>query len=89
MAEIAIEPGVPVLPALHQTRKAVLASAIGNVLEWYDFGVLCLLRRGEREELLPRCQSNSGTAFFIRRIRRRPPDARAVQRSSLRWYCDD
>lgn len=26
-------------PALHETRKAVFAAAIGNVLEWYDFGV--------------------------------------------------
>jgi len=39
MAEITIETGTPVVPALHQTRKAVFASAIGNVLEWYDFGV--------------------------------------------------
>ncbi len=27
------------LPAAHETRKAVIAAAIGNVLEWYDFGV--------------------------------------------------
>ncbi len=27
------------LPARHETRKAVFAAAIGNVLEWYDFGV--------------------------------------------------
>ncbi len=26
-------------PARHETRKAVFAAAIGNVLEWYDFGV--------------------------------------------------
>lgn len=26
-------------PELHETRKAVVAAAIGNVLEWYDFGV--------------------------------------------------
>jgi len=26
-------------PAPHETRKAVTAAAIGNVLEWYDFGV--------------------------------------------------
>ncbi|MDA8052487.1 MAG: MFS transporter [Rhodospirillales bacterium] len=26
-------------PAAHETRKAVAAAAIGNVLEWYDFGV--------------------------------------------------
>lgn len=26
-------------PAAHETRKAVFAAAIGNVLEWYDFGV--------------------------------------------------
>ena len=29
--------GVP--PALHEPRKAIFAAAIGNVLEWYDFGV--------------------------------------------------
>ena len=39
MAEIAIETRTSVVPAVHQTRKAVFASAIGNVLEWYDFGV--------------------------------------------------
>jgi MFS transporter, MHS family, proline/betaine transporter len=27
------------LPTLHESRKAILAAAIGNVLEWYDFGV--------------------------------------------------
>jgi MFS transporter, MHS family, proline/betaine transporter len=27
------------LPALHESRKAIFAAAIGNVLEWYDFGV--------------------------------------------------
>jgi MFS transporter, MHS family, proline/betaine transporter len=27
------------VPARHETRKAVFAAAIGNVLEWYDFGV--------------------------------------------------
>jgi MHS family proline/betaine transporter-like MFS transporter len=27
------------VPTPHETRKAVAASAIGNVLEWYDFGV--------------------------------------------------
>ena len=38
MAEIATR--VPRLqPAAHETRKAVAAAAIGNVLEWYDFGV--------------------------------------------------
>jgi MHS family proline/betaine transporter-like MFS transporter len=26
-------------PKSHETRKAVVAAAIGNVLEWYDFGV--------------------------------------------------
>lgn len=26
-------------PSIEQTRKAVIAAAIGNVLEWYDFGV--------------------------------------------------
>ena len=26
-------------PAPHETRRAVYAAAIGNVLEWYDFGV--------------------------------------------------
>ena len=33
------EPGRVGLPAPHETRKAVVAAAIGNVLEWYDFGV--------------------------------------------------
>ena len=33
-AETAIAPPLP-----HETRKAVAAAAIGNVLEWYDFGV--------------------------------------------------
>ena len=37
MAEAA---GRPVAaPSRHETRKAVFAAAIGNVLEWYDFGV--------------------------------------------------
>ena len=31
--------GVPTRPALHESRKAIFAAAIGNVLEWYDFGV--------------------------------------------------
>ncbi|MGH7211984.1 MAG: MFS transporter, partial [Acetobacteraceae bacterium] len=29
----------PEVPTRHETRKAVFAAAIGNVLEWYDFGV--------------------------------------------------
>jgi MHS family proline/betaine transporter-like MFS transporter len=33
-AETLVTPPMP-----HETRKAILASAIGNVLEWYDFGV--------------------------------------------------
>jgi MFS transporter, MHS family, proline/betaine transporter len=32
-------PGAIAAPMRHETRKAVFASAIGNVLEWYDFGV--------------------------------------------------
>jgi MHS family proline/betaine transporter-like MFS transporter len=31
--------GMATRPALHESRKAILAAAIGNVLEWYDFGV--------------------------------------------------
>ena len=30
---------LPRLPTLHESRKAIFAAAIGNVLEWYDFGV--------------------------------------------------
>jgi MFS transporter, MHS family, proline/betaine transporter len=30
---------IGVAPAAHETHKAVIAAAIGNVLEWYDFGV--------------------------------------------------
>jgi hypothetical protein len=30
---------LPRLPAPHESRKAIFAAAIGNVLEWYDFGV--------------------------------------------------
>jgi MFS family permease len=26
-------------PSLHESRKAIFAAAVGNVLEWYDFGV--------------------------------------------------
>jgi MFS transporter, MHS family, proline/betaine transporter len=37
MSELAV-PG-SAAPAIHETRKAVIAAAIGNVLEWYDFGV--------------------------------------------------
>ncbi|HEV2302264.1 MAG TPA: MFS transporter [Stellaceae bacterium] len=33
-AEAVVAPPMP-----HETRKAVVAAAIGNVLEWYDFGV--------------------------------------------------
>ena len=29
----------PRLPTLHKSRKAIFAAAVGNVLEWYDFGV--------------------------------------------------
>jgi MHS family proline/betaine transporter-like MFS transporter len=32
----------PTAPERHETRKAVFAAAIGNVLEWYDFGVYVL-----------------------------------------------
>jgi MHS family proline/betaine transporter-like MFS transporter len=32
-------PGAIAAPMPHETRKAVFAAAIGNVLEWYDFGV--------------------------------------------------
>ena len=38
MAEIATR-ATGLQPAAHETRKAVAAAAIGNVLEWYDFGV--------------------------------------------------
>ena len=31
--------GLPTRPALSESRKAIFAAAIGNVLEWYDFGV--------------------------------------------------
>ncbi len=32
-------PGSVAVPMPHETHKAVYAAAIGNVLEWYDFGV--------------------------------------------------
>ena len=31
--------GLPTRPALYESRKAIFAAAIGNVLERYDFGV--------------------------------------------------
>jgi hypothetical protein len=34
----------PRLPTLHESRKAIVAAAVGNVLEWYDFGVGFLMR---------------------------------------------
>ena len=36
-------PDAIIAPMPHETRKAVFASAIGNVLEWYDFGVYIFL----------------------------------------------
>jgi MHS family proline/betaine transporter-like MFS transporter len=39
MALTAAAPGGVAAPQAAQTRKAVAAAAIGNVLEWYDFGV--------------------------------------------------
>ncbi len=39
MAEVAAGTGTRVASAALQTRKAVVAASIGNVLEWYDFGV--------------------------------------------------
>ena len=39
MATTQAASGRTVTPTLHETRKAVFAAAIGNVLEWYDFGV--------------------------------------------------
>ncbi|MGH7156405.1 MAG: MFS transporter [Acetobacteraceae bacterium] len=39
MSHTALGSGRIMAPAAHETRKAVFAAAIGNVLEWYDFGV--------------------------------------------------
>ena len=39
MSQTALGSGRIATPAAHETRKAVFAAAIGNVLEWYDFGV--------------------------------------------------
>lgn len=36
---MSLSPTLAAVPTPHETRKAVAASAIGNVLEWYDFGV--------------------------------------------------
>lgn len=36
---MSLSPTLAAIPAPHETRKAVAAAAIGNVLEWYDFGV--------------------------------------------------
>jgi MHS family proline/betaine transporter-like MFS transporter len=39
MSQADAAPGLPTRPALYESRKAIFAAAIGNVLEWYDFGV--------------------------------------------------
>lgn len=39
MSKILVEPVRVEAPTRQEARKAVFASAIGNVLEWYDFGV--------------------------------------------------
>ena len=39
MSQTAAATSLRRLPALHESRKAIFAAAIGNVLEWYHFGV--------------------------------------------------
>ena len=41
-------------PALYETRKAVVAAAIGNVLEWYDFGVYVFFASAIAQNFFPK-----------------------------------
>src|SRR5580704_8792970 len=46
-------PDAIIAPMPHETRKAVFASAIGNVLEWYDFGVYIFLAGTIEQNFFP------------------------------------
>ena len=63
------------MPAAHQTRKAVFASAIGNVLEWYDFGVYVFFAAVIAKNFFPHCQPDRSSTVLVRCIRRGLPDA--------------
>jgi MFS transporter, MHS family, proline/betaine transporter len=49
-------------PAPHETRKAVAAAAIGNVLEWYDFGVYIFFAGTIARQFFP--AGDPGTALL-------------------------
>jgi MHS family proline/betaine transporter-like MFS transporter len=49
-------------PLLHETRKAVVAAAIGNVLEWYDFGVYIFFAGTIAQNFFPK--GNSAAALL-------------------------
>lgn len=47
-------------PALRETRKAVVAAAIGNVLEWYDFGVYIFFAGTIAKQFFPADDPSTG-----------------------------
>ena len=47
-------------PALHETRRAVYAAAIGNILEWYDFGVYIFFAGAIAHNFFPATDPTAG-----------------------------
>jgi MHS family proline/betaine transporter-like MFS transporter len=47
-------------PALHDTRRAVYAAAIGNILEWYDFGVYIFFAGAIAHNFFPATDPTAG-----------------------------
>ena len=64
-------PDAILAPMPHETRKAVFASAIGNVLEWYDFGVYIFLAGTIAQTFFPGCTKRLVAYGAHRQLRKR------------------
>ena len=71
-------PGRALGPTEAQSRKAIYAATIGNVMEWYDFGVFGFLAGIAGAEFLPEGRPATSAAQHLPDLRRRPhvPSAR-------------
>ena len=68
-------------------RKAIGAAAIGNITEWYDFGVYAYLATTIEKVFFPSGNQTLATLAHLRHLRRllpRPPVRRDVLRPALR-----
>ena len=74
-------------PTGAETRKAVSAAVIGNVLEWYDFAVYAFVATIIAKKFFPARRRGHGAALDLPRLRarlRRPPARRHRHRPPRR-----